>query len=127
MKAEQHAIAGMVAGGIAAAVPHMVEGITPPDGYDILPAVLLGCAIGTAAASIPDFLEPSKKLGPNHRGLFHSWAVLVALGAAWYAIYKGRTGTNSRLAWTLIQPAIAGYVSHLVTDMPSKKSLPLLF
>ncbi len=46
---------------------------------------LLGGFAGRCICSrIPDFLEPSKELGPNHRGVWHSVAGNVSMGYAGY-------------------------------------------
>jgi len=68
MKAKAHATAGMVAGGAIAAIPYVASSIPiPPGNESVVAPIAVGCALGALAAAIPDTLESSKRLGPNHR------------------------------------------------------------
>lgn len=86
---------------------------------------MLGCiAVGTAGALLPDLIEPA--ITPNHRGFAHS----VAVGAALIRFATDRCGAQNR-AWDefrkmLCASATAGYLSHLVADGCTARSLPLL-
>lgn len=79
-------------------------------------------AIGGAFALTPDLLEPA--LHPNHRQFFHS---VVALGLLGYGNYRALNSTrlnpDQKLALAV---ASTGYVSHLLMDSTTPKSLPLI-
>ena len=87
---------------------------------------MLGCAVvSTAAAMVPDILEPA--LSPNHRNVAHS---LVA-GSALLSFAKHRCGADNR-DWEELQKilwaaATSGYLSHLVADASTPRGLPLLW
>lgn len=115
---------------------------------------VLGASGGGAVGSIlPDLLEPSAELGPNHRGLMHSVALAVVGGRldwrqglrqlrdAAIASYRQSQDlatsiqirearlVDARWAW-VAQGALlgfaVGYGSHLLLDGGTRKSLPLL-
>jgi len=129
MKASGHSTVGLIAGGATAAAPYLSEAVPlSPDALPGLAAISLGCLIGCATASLPDLLEPSARLGPNHRGFFHSWTVLLGLALLGFFIFRHVIAVDPADAWSTALPAIAGYLSHLLADLPgSKKRLPLLF
>ena len=74
-------------------------------------------SVGVAAACVPDLLEPA--ISPNHRGFFHSFALLAVL--LWY-VFVLTAGTLSASALCMI--AALGYVSHLLADGFTPRSLP---
>ncbi len=80
--------------------------------------LLLCTAAGGAAGLIPDLLEPATT--PNHRGFFHSItaAVLVA-----YLISGRHTAKWSVATLALFSAAGFGYLSHLVADATTPKSI----
>jgi len=81
--------------------------------------VLSGLA-GVTAGCLPDVIEPS--LHPNHRGFFHS---LTAGGILSYADYQATSDDHlSGDAKLTILVLSAGYISHLLLDAATPKSLP---
>ena len=86
---------------------------------------MLGCmAVSTAAAVVPDIVEPA--LTPNHRGFAHS----LVTGSALARVAWDRCGDQNQ-DWEqfekiLFASAAAGYLSHLVADGCTPRSLPLL-
>jgi len=86
---------------------------------------MLACAgVGTVASMIPDIIEPA--ITPNHRSLAHS----VTAGSALLRFATDRCCTENR-NWEELQKilwasATAGYLSHLVADGCTPRSLPLL-
>ena len=106
----------------------------------------LGGAIGGYTTSrLADILEPSKTLGPNHRGFFHGIAFNGAVSVfsyhpleKWFqslvdeANNLDSRGENikafvNRLMVGFLIGAIGGHTSHLLADLiRSKKGLPLL-
>jgi inner membrane protein len=86
---------------------------------------MLGCALmSTAAAMVPDILEPA--LNPHHRNFAHS----VVTGSALARFATDRCRVDNR-DWEEFQKilwasATAGYLSHLVADACTPRGLPLL-
>lgn len=84
---------------------------------------LLGSGLaGGVFALVPDILEPA--LSPNHRQLFHSVAVLGALGYGNYKAVTSQSVTNDGKLGILITSV--GYGSHLLMDSFTPKSTPFL-
>lgn len=106
----------------------------------------IGGAIGGYTTSrLADILEPSKTLGPNHRGVFHGIALNGAVSALSYqqlmklfqslvdeANNLDNRGENlkaflHRLIVGFLIGAFGGHMSHLLADLViSKNGLPLL-
>lgn len=105
----------------------------------------LGGAIGGyTTARLADILEPSKTLGPNHRGIFHGIALngtVIGLsynpGEKWLQslVYKANDFDDSgeyfkaflcRLIIGFFVGALGGQISHLLADLTTPKRLPLL-
>lgn len=82
-----------------------------------LEKALTWTAIGAAAACLPDFLEPATS--PHHRGFFHSIAILLVLG--WWVISLPIAVTAVGVIGVV---AVLGYISHLVADSLTPRSLP---
>jgi len=79
-------------------------------------------AIGGVFALTPDLLEPA--LHPNHRQFFHSVTALGLLGYGNYRVLiSNRLNPEQKLALAV---ASTGYVSHLLMDSATPKSLPLI-
>ena len=88
-------------------------------------AELFGCTVVSAlAALVPDVLAPA--LTPNHRGLAHSIATGSALARIAHAHCDHREVQSSDFEKIVFVCAFAGYVSHLVADGLTPRSLPLL-
>jgi len=77
-----------------------------------------------AFASLPDWIEPA--IHPNHRGFFHSWLVLGAVGYGVYQLYhwQPETGLGELARIVLLGVGIA-YGCHLLMDARTPKSLPM--
>lgn len=89
----------------------------------VTPLAVVGAAfVGAVVASVPDVLEPA--MHPNHRGSFHSLAALAVLA------YAGlNTPQNPRLTQDQKLGAILAslaYISHLLLDGLTPKSLPVI-
>ena len=86
---------------------------------------LLAIGASTAFCQLPDLLEPATN--PHHRQFFHSVSFLVMLGYGLKKAYDWKPEDNGgQLLRFLILCAGAGYISHLVLDGLTPKSLPLL-
>jgi membrane-bound metal-dependent hydrolase YbcI (DUF457 family) len=86
--------------------------------------MLVCAAFGTAAALVPDIIEPA--LSPNHRSFAHS----LAAGCGLIRLAVDQCGAENqdwdqwhKILWAV---ATAGYLSHLVADGCTPRGLPLL-
>jgi len=85
-----------------------------------------GLALGAMFGKLPDILEPS--IGnPHHRQFCHSILVLEALGAGLKRMYDWQPENKAQHCLRGVG-LIAGcaYVSHLLCDAVTPRSLPLL-
>lgn len=84
---------------------------------------LLGAAgavvLGMITASLPDIIESAVR-NPNHRQFFHSATVLTAAFLAYNKIGRNEFEKN------LVKTGLGGYISHLVLDACTPRSLPLI-
>ncbi len=87
---------------------------------------VLATAAGTFFGKLPDILEPALR-NPHHRQFCHSVAVLMALGYGLKKTYEWKPKDNVEEALRcLVLCAGAGYISHLLLDSSTPRSLPLL-
>jgi len=150
MRAAGHAAVGSLTGSIVsfvsfgvsdAGMPLVGESVIPDQWLvDLLRAVSLqpsrplllalyaitGWIIGGAAAAWPDAIESSKRRGPNHRRFFHSWTIFLVLGGLGYLVFAGTFPVSHTVKWAVLLPFVGGYLSHLLVDAFTKKSLPVL-
>ena len=87
---------------------------------------ILATGIGTLFGKLPDILEPSLN-NPHHRQFCHS---IVVLGLVGYGLKKAyywqpRDSFESFLRGVALVAGV-GYLSHLVLDATTPRSLPLL-
>jgi inner membrane protein len=83
----------------------------------------LGCiCAGAALALLPDALEPATS--PNHRQFFHSLTALSGLVYGASKVLTSPTLAEDEKTWLLA--ATSGYVSHLLMDAATPKSLPIV-
>lgn len=85
-----------------------------------------GIVLGAMFGKLPDILEPS--IGnPHHRQFCHSILVLAALGAGLKRMYDWQPENKDQQCLRGVG-LIAGcaYVSHLLCDAVTPRSLPLL-
>lgn len=92
------------------------------EGEDINPFLAIGTS--TAFAKLPDLIEPA--IHPHHRQFFHSIVFLAMIG---YGLKKGYDwqpdDQTGRILRFLTLCAGTGYISHLVLDGCTPRSLPL--
>jgi len=98
----------------------------PPNLWDALTKVKWGsvavfAAAGAAIASVPDLLEPASH--PNHRALFHSVCCGGALTYGAFGKHSERWRDEDRHA---VRAGALAYLSHLLLDAGTPKSLPLI-
>jgi inner membrane protein len=90
--------------------------------HNPLPAIGMGAVFG----KLPDLLEPSLK-NPHHRQFFHSLAVLVFVGYGTKKVYDWQPqDTLESIVRFLALCAGVAYMSHLVLDAVTSRSLPLI-
>lgn len=81
---------------------------------------LLAWLLGT----LPDHIEPAYH--PNHRQFFHSWACAGLLGYGFYRLSQWETENEiQKLLKTLGLVGGGAYLTHLLMDATTTKSLPL--
>lgn len=86
---------------------------------------ILATAVGTFFGKLPDVLEPALR-DPHHRQFCHSVTVLVALGYGLKKTYEWKPQDNMEgVLRCLMLCAGAGYISHLLLDATTSRSLPL--
>lgn len=87
------------------------------------PLLVIGAS--TVFAKLPDWIEPATN--PHHRQFFHSISFLVMLGYGLKKTYNWKPeDKGNQLLRFLTLCAGAGYISHLVLDGLTPRSLPLL-
>lgn len=113
-----HAIAGVASGAIALAV-------TDQNDSEQAASPLLGGLGGLVGGKLPDIFEPATS--PNHRRFCHSVAFAVGVGVATYKLYKWQpTDAWGEFLRVLGVAVGVGYLSHLLLDLTTPKSLPLV-
>jgi len=141
-KSNAHKLIGTIAGGVSAAGYGLY---CQNDRENIWQFALGGAIGGLTTARLADILEPSKTLGPNHRGFFHGIACNGTVSILSYHPLKkwfesladeannlDNKGENvkafvNRLIVGFLIGAFGGHTSHLLADLVmSKKGLPLL-
>ncbi|QIL91282.1 metal-dependent hydrolase [Microbulbifer sp. SH-1] len=86
---------------------------------------LLAIGASTVFSKLPDWIEPATN--PHHRQFFHSVSFLAMLGYGLKKAYDWKPNDKEgRLLRFLTLCAGAGYISHLVLDGLTPRSLPLL-
>lgn len=113
----EHAIGSGIVGLAVYALYTHVEGKTFDWGTAFL-STLGGAFLGT----LPDMIEPSKILGPTHRGLAHSW---LLLGLSTIGVGKAFENQNLSTEQKYILTWLAStYGTHLVMDAGTPAGLP---
>ncbi len=94
--------------------------------YNHLHHPLAAGAIGAFFSKLPDVLEPALR-NPHHRQFFHSFAFLGMVGRGVYRVsqWEPRDELEKWLRGLLLIGGLA-YMSHLVVDAFTSRSLPLV-
>lgn len=109
-----HAAIGVIVGGGIAAYDSHKENRQVK--FDVL---LAGIAGGFLGGILPDLLEPATD--PNHRKIFHA-----ILPTAVAFIKSDFAGIEDPVVRAFLKSLLWSYVAHLVTDLGTPKSLPLV-
>lgn len=86
---------------------------------------LLAIGASTVFSKLPDWIVPATN--PHHRQFFHSIGLLTVLGYGLKKTYDWKPeDKGAQILRFLTLCAGAGYISHLVLDGLTPRSLPLL-
>ncbi len=127
---KKHVVVGAAVGGGANLIYQLVRlyaSPRPPGSFwDALAQVrwsrvAVFAAAGAAIAALPDLLEPAYH--PNHRSLFHSVCCGGALAYGAFGEHSERWRDEDRHA---ARVGTLAYLSHLLLDAGTPKSLPLI-
>lgn len=100
-----------------------MTGFDPSQLVDINPLFAIGTC--TVFSKIQDWVAPA--INPHHRQFFHSIGFLVMLGFGLKKTYNWKPEDKcSQIFRFLTLCAGGGYISHLVLDGLTPRSLPLL-
>lgn len=114
-----HELAGVAAATVVAASLNQ-------DIRTLVAELAIAVPIGRFAGRLPDLIEPSLN-NPNHRQFFHSLVFASGVGVAMRSVYKWKplSQEGKGLRWALMLLG-AGYLSHLVLDFRTPRSLPII-
>jgi membrane-bound metal-dependent hydrolase YbcI (DUF457 family) len=116
--AKEHLIAGLAVGAAVNGVIQWLECLDDQNKRFDWGELLVCTAAGGAAALLPDILEPADS--PHHRKFFHS---ITAAGLVVYSISGRHTNGYSASARKILMVLGMGYLSHLVADAGTPKSV----
>jgi membrane-bound metal-dependent hydrolase YbcI (DUF457 family) len=119
--AKEHLIAGLAVGAAVNGLIQWLECLDDQNKRFDWGEFLVCTAAGGAAALLPDILEPADS--PNHRKFFHS---ITAAGLVVYSISGRHTNGYSASARKILMVLGMGYLSHLVADAGTPKSIKLV-
>jgi inner membrane protein len=81
-------------------------------------------ALGSLFGALPDLLEPA--INPHHRQFCHGLATLTAIGYGVRRAYLWKPSTDSeKFLRTILLVAGSAYISHLLLDCITPRSLPV--
>ncbi len=87
---------------------------------------VIAFAGGALLGRLPDVIEPALN-NPHHRQFFHSVAFLTALGISVKKVWDSHPETElGRWLRAAALIAVGAYISHLLADAVTPRSLPLI-
>lgn len=91
----------------------------------LLLELTISVPLGKLGGRLPDILEPSLN-NPNHRQFFHSLAFMFGAGVIMKKLFEWEPYSmeGKAMRWGLLIVG-AAYMSHLLLDSSTPKSLPL--
>lgn len=117
----QHLMLGLATGAaVNAACQWCEQQVDPNRKFDWGELALCSLAGGVGGV-VPDLLEPADH--PGHRQFFHS---LAMAGLVAYAASGGHRLRWTRLPRLLAATAAAGYLSHVLADSATPRSIPVI-
>jgi len=82
-------------------------------------------ALAALLGTLPDIIEPA--VNPNHRQFFHSVTALGLIGYGSYKLWKWEPENDlDKFIKTLALIGCGSYMTHLLMDSTTPKSLPLI-
>lgn len=122
MRGPQHALgAGITVAGSSLALNHDTDKSAEQRVAEAIASGGLAAGLG----SLPDWLEPATH--PNHRQFFHSFTFGLMIAGGVYQLYRWQpTDDWDRLLRVVGLVAGGAYITHLIMDSTTKKSLPLI-
>ena len=113
----------LIAGGLSGLIVAMFD---KNDNYETVYDPFLAAAVGAVSGRLPDILEPALR-NPHHRQFFHSFVVLGAAGSGLKKVYEWKPEDNlEALLRRVLLFAGVGYISHLLLDAATARSLPII-
>lgn len=86
---------------------------------------ITAAALGSLFGALPDVLEPA--IHPHHRQFCHGLATLAVIGYGVRRAYLWQPNTDSERLWRGLALIAGGaYLSHLLLDCVTPRSLPLI-
>jgi membrane-bound metal-dependent hydrolase YbcI (DUF457 family) len=116
--ADTHILAGLLVGAATSALCQLSERESSPDKKLDWGELCICALAGASAALLPDILEPATS--PNHRQFCHS---VTAAALVAYSISGRHTDTWSTETKKLVAALGMGYLSHLMLDGGTPKSI----
>jgi membrane-bound metal-dependent hydrolase YbcI (DUF457 family) len=124
LKAMPNAKIHFVVGAVTGATVNAVIQLSQTESNVLKPfdwgELLLSAGVAGAAALLPDIIEPATT--PNHRKFFHSVLMAAIVG---YMMTGNHTKRLPRAALLLLTVIGAVYLSHLVADATTPKSISI--
>lgn len=117
-KANVHSVAGAAAGAAWCVIYYRKSGIKIK-----LPDLLVASAVGLAGGLLADLIEPA--LDPNHRKFAHSILVAIGLVVLIGLILRNSVSISEEQSLALGSMMVA-YLSHLMLDSATPRSIPLM-
>ena len=125
MNGPAHAVGSGTAMAIAAFWASGSDETVPKSTEERIATAAAAGGLGALCGSLPDVLEPA--IHPNHRQFFHSVAFGVLLGRGLLSLYRWQPDDDAgRLLRALGVVAGGAYLTHLIMDATTAKSIPLV-
>lgn len=116
--AAEHSIGAGITVGVSLWVEEQNRGVTTPAPY-------VGGGLAAVMGSLPDLIEPAHH--PHHRQFFHSLTFAAGLGYGMYRLYQWQPERDWDRFWRFFGLVAGGaYLTHLVMDASTPRSIPLL-
>jgi membrane-bound metal-dependent hydrolase YbcI (DUF457 family) len=121
MNAKEHGCLGAVAGAGYTIFKYLKN--KEEDSHSCFPLdqLVINVLLGIIFATLPDWLEPATN--PNHRKFLHSFTMG---GLVIYGMYGNHIQDIDDKTLNIIRSIGFSYLSHLVADSTTPKSIPLI-
>lgn len=110
---------------VGGAVGFAISTLKDSSGRNAATAPIAAAALGSLFGALPDLLEPA--IHPHHRQFCHGWATFAVIGYGVRRAYLWQPDTDSERFWRGLALIAGGaYLSHLLLDCITPRSLPLI-